>query len=40
MMRSGLLLNLIGMLLITAAIYLLAGGLLGIDPGSVPDWAR
>jgi len=40
MMRAGLILNLIGMLLITAAIYLLGTGILGVDPGVVPDWAR
>jgi len=40
MMRGGIVLNLIGMVLITAAIYLLGTTVLGIDPGAVPDWAR
>ncbi|MHC4846356.1 MAG: SLC13 family permease [Planctomycetota bacterium] len=40
MMRGGILLNLIGIVLITAAVYLLGTTVLGIDPGVVPDWAQ
>lgn len=39
MMRAGLLLNLVGIVLITLAIYTLGVGLLDIDPGGVPAWA-
>ena len=39
-MRVGILLNLIGMVLITAAVYLLGPLILGIDPGTVPEWAQ
>lgn len=39
MMRAGLLLNLVGILLITLAVYTLGQGLLGIDPATVPAWA-
>lgn len=39
MVRGGILLNLIGMILITAAVYFL-GHVIGIDPGVVPEWAR
>jgi len=38
MVRHGVLLNFIGMALITAWIYL-AGGLIGIDPDTLPSWA-
>ena len=38
MIRGGILLNLIGVILITASIYLV-GGVLGIQPGQVPAWA-
>jgi len=40
MMRAGIVLNLIGMVLITAAVLLLGPALLGIEPGTVPEWAR
>ena len=40
MIRAGILLNLIGILLITAAIYLLGIPALGIDLGAMPPWAR
>jgi sodium-dependent dicarboxylate transporter 2/3/5 len=40
MMRAGIILNLIGVVLITAFIYLLGLPVFGIDPGHVPLWAR
>jgi sodium-dependent dicarboxylate transporter 2/3/5 len=40
MVRGGILLNLIGVGLITAAIYLLGTTVLGIDPAVVPAWAN
>jgi sodium-dependent dicarboxylate transporter 2/3/5 len=40
MARTGLVLNLLGVILITGAIYLLGGAVLGIDVGVVPHWAR
>lgn len=40
MIRGGLILNLIGIALITAAIYMYGMAALGIEPGSLPDWAR
>lgn len=40
MIRGGILLNLIGMVLITAAVYFLGPVVLGIEPGSLPVWAR
>ncbi|MGD8330335.1 MAG: DASS family sodium-coupled anion symporter, partial [Acidobacteriota bacterium] len=39
MVRTGIWLNLIGILLVTAAIYLLGIAVLGIDLGAMPDWA-
>jgi len=39
MVRAGILLNLIGIVLITAAIYLLGIPALGIDLAVMPDWA-
>ncbi len=39
MVRTGILLNLIGILLVTAAIYLLGIGALGIDLATMPEWA-
>jgi len=39
MVRTGIWLNLLGILLITAAIYLLGITVLGIDLASMPDWA-
>lgn len=40
MARAGLALNLLGMVVITGAIYLLGNSVRGIDVGRVPDWAR
>jgi sodium-dependent dicarboxylate transporter 2/3/5 len=39
MMRSGILLNFIGVVLITACVYLIGTAVLGIDPGHIPAWA-
>ena len=39
MVRAGIILNLVGILLITAAIYLLGLVALGIDLNVMPDWA-
>ncbi len=39
MIRAGIILNLIGIVLITAAIYLLGIAALGIDLSAMPDWA-
>jgi len=36
--ESGILLNRIGIVLITACIYLFGTAVLGIDLGQVPDW--
>ena len=38
--RSGIILNLIGVILITAIIYLLGPYLFNIDPTQFPDWAK
>lgn len=40
MVRAGLLLNLIGVVLITLSIFLVGSTVLGIQPDVVPDWAR
>ncbi len=40
MVRTGVILNLIGVVLITAVIYLLARPMLGIDISTLPDWAN
>ncbi len=40
MVRTGLILNLVGVILITAAFYLVAVPSLGIDLGTVPTWAK
>ncbi|MCP3918150.1 MAG: hypothetical protein GY711_21585 [bacterium] len=40
MMRVGILLNLIGVVLITISVYLLGPLILGIEPMTVPDWAQ
>jgi len=40
MVKTGIILNLIGVVLITFAIYLLGNLVLNIDPGSFPGWAR
>ncbi len=39
MVRTGIILNLLGIVLITAAIYLLGIAALGIDLSVMPDWA-
>jgi sodium-dependent dicarboxylate transporter 2/3/5 len=39
MVRTGIVLNLIGVVLVTAAIYLLGLAALGIDLAVMPDWA-
>ena len=40
MVRAGVLLNFIGVLVITAVFLLVSSHVLGIDPTSVPSWAR
>ena len=40
MIRIGIIMNLIGIVLITAAIYLLGLTVFDIDLGQMPDWAR
>ncbi|MDX1501260.1 MAG: SLC13 family permease, partial [Thermoanaerobaculia bacterium] len=40
MVRAGLLLNLLGVVLITATLLWVSAPLLGVDLGSVPAWAR
>ena len=40
MMRVGIFLNLIGMVLITTAVYLLGPLILDIDLATVPEWAQ
>jgi sodium-dependent dicarboxylate transporter 2/3/5 len=40
MMRAGIIMNLIGVVLITALMYLLGLSVFGIDPGVLPAWAR
>ncbi|MGD8452625.1 MAG: SLC13 family permease [Phycisphaerae bacterium] len=40
MVRTGLILNLIGVVLVTAVIYFLVQPVLGIDLRELPDWAR
>ena len=39
MMRVGILMNLIGVVLITTMLYLLGLAAFNIDPGVLPDWA-
>jgi sodium-dependent dicarboxylate transporter 2/3/5 len=39
MMKAGLIMNLIGVVLITSLIYLLGLSIFDIDPGWLPDWA-
>lgn len=39
MVRTGILLNLIGVVLVTAIIYFLAGPMLGLDPATPPAWS-
>jgi hypothetical protein len=40
MIRGGFFLNLIGIVLITAAVYAYGMVVLGIEPGTLPLWAR
>jgi len=40
MMRYGIALNLLGVALITAAVYWIGIPVLGIEPGVLPDWAH
>ncbi len=40
MIRAGLFLNLVGVLLVTSAVYLFGEPILGIEPGSLPPWAE
>jgi sodium-dependent dicarboxylate transporter 2/3/5 len=40
MVRSGLIINLVGVLLVTASFYLVARPMLGIDFTTLPAWAR
>jgi sodium-dependent dicarboxylate transporter 2/3/5 len=40
MARSGVVLNLIGVILVTTAIYVLGSTVLGIDLAAMPDWAK
>lgn len=39
MAKVGVVLNLLGVLVVTAVVYLLATVVFGIDPGTFPDWA-
>lgn len=39
MMKAGLILNLIGVVLITSLLYLFGLAIFDIDPGWLPDWA-
>lgn len=40
MARTGLALNFIGIVLVTAAVYLLGMPVFGISPGQLPDWVK
>lgn len=40
MAKAGVVINLIGVLLVTAVVYILAITIFGIDPGAVPDWLK
>ena len=40
MVKAGIVMNLIGVVLITALIYLVGTAVFNIDPGSFPDWAE
>ncbi len=40
MVRTGIILNIIGVALITAVFYFIAMPILGIDPNTAPDWAK
>lgn len=40
MAKVGVVLNLLGVLVVTAVVYLLATLVFGIDPGTFPEWAR
>ena len=39
MIRTGIILNLIGVAIVTATFYLITKPLLGIDLTTIPDWA-
>jgi sodium-dependent dicarboxylate transporter 2/3/5 len=39
MAKAGLVLNLIGVIIITLATYYLGGMVFGIDLNQIPDWA-
>ena len=39
MIRAGIIMNLIGVVLITALMYLIGLAVFHIDPGFMPDWA-
>jgi sodium-dependent dicarboxylate transporter 2/3/5 len=40
MVKAGIVMNLIGVVLITALIYLVGTAVFNIDPGTFPDWAE
>ncbi len=40
MVKAGIIMNLVGVILITALIYLLGTAVFNIDPGQFPDWAN
>ena len=40
MARAGIVLNLVGAILITFAVQLMGQAVLGIEPGTVPEWAH
>jgi sodium-dependent dicarboxylate transporter 2/3/5 len=40
MIRTGIILNLVGVTIVTATFYLIARPLFGIDVTTIPDWAR
>ena len=40
MVKTGIIINFIGVILVTLTFYLIAAPVLGIDPGTVPAWAE
>ena len=40
MIRTGFLLNMIGILVVAVIIYFMADNFLGIEPGKIPDWVN
>jgi sodium-dependent dicarboxylate transporter 2/3/5 len=40
MVKTGIIINFIGVILVTLTFYLAASPVLGIDPGTVPAWAK